>query len=189
LQNEFSETVAALRCKGRYAFSVRSVSAALREGLDSLGFHVDSVDILDPTELVLFCGEFILSICRVDELDHHILIAAESPRGAEDGNESLLEKKRLLLCAGATRLVCEGLQVTSVSWWHAGEYYVTDPGRNFAPLAGADAAETKAPQKGARSVLAAVAGGLRLKGSFLDRAIHRHFPSDTDVKLVSSRRH
>lgn len=183
MEQGFSESVAALKCCGKYRFAIGEIATALRQAVAEHGFALEYIQFVDTTEMVLYGDAGILSVCQIDEYNHDILIAAETPRGAPEMKAA--DQLRLLLCATATRVVCEQIAVSSISWWHKGAYHVTEQGRNFSPLL-PRRKPNKSDRKGIRAALSAVSSARPTEGR-IGQALRRHFPREADVTMASDR--
>lgn len=174
----YAETLSTLRCEDASGFSSAAVAEALRQCLPDEGFAVSHIECIDATELVVYSGDLILSVCHASQDDHDVVIAAESPATGGD----TLSETRLLLCAATTRLLCEALEVESVSWHHGGLVYVTDPERNFTPITRG----ARARQKMRNSAQAALSTLRGMTGAGpLTALIKQHFPSEADIAVGS----
>jgi hypothetical protein len=174
--SRYDETIAALRCRDSSGQDPKLLVEALRLPLAEAGFRLAHVDHVAEDETILYGEDMILSLARDEGHDHDFIVAAETRAGAAD--EIRLTHQRMLICATATRVLCERLPVTSVSWSHAGEFYVTDINRNFSKL--------EICKKTMREALSTMAEGL-ICGA--DKAIRRklrqYFPADEDIVMAS----
>ncbi len=180
--NRYAETVSALRCQDNMEFSCTEFSEALQTRLPDLGHAVDGCEVFDEEEFVLYCDGMILSVCYAEaDDDYDVLIATETPENTGDVAE--MDKQRLLLCATATRVICELLDVESVSWHHGDQYFVTDTTRKFSPLETGQRAREKM-RSSAMAALASLKDLARPTGTNpLNALIKQHFPSEQDIAL------
>jgi hypothetical protein len=128
VDGSYIETVSALDCPRCRVFPADEIAAALASALAAKGFRFDAVERPDASELVLRNEAVILSVCLSVEAGRRLLVAAETPCGP--GAPVDAGRVRLLLCASATRVLCQLVAVERITWWHMGATHVTrGPGR------------------------------------------------------------